>query len=164
MSHPTKNKTGKSLPKGLLGNIDPDPNRAPLPPSPLLMWLGRPGLLVAAAATTTPHVKVSAIAFSAEENTDGLTTTTGVDTASFDAGALSGPVAGVAVVASAAFSEASVPGLSGGPLALPLTLPSRDERFGWRVQNTTKFWPPVITCHGFRKPTHVVMERANALE
>lgn len=72
----------------------------------------------------TPHVKVSAIAFSADENTEGLVDGENV---SFDAGARS---------ASEEVSAAVTVASSAGGQLLP-TFPRRDDRFGRRVQKTT---------------------------
>lgn len=81
----------------------------------------------------TPHVKVSAIAFSADEKTEeafALAAGAEAETVSFDAGALSvsgdcGSAAGVVVSDDGLLSVAA--------------FPRREERFGLRVQKTTWF-------------------------
>lgn len=73
----------------------------------------------------TPHVKVSVIAFSAEEKTAAFALADAeAETVSFDAGALS---------VSGDCGEVSDDGL---PMA---AFPRRQERFGLRVQKTTWF-------------------------
>lgn len=92
----------------------------------------------------TPHVKVSVIAFSADEKTheeSAAPAAAEVETVSFDVGARSSIsedcfAAGGGVLA--AVSEASAEALV-LPLPLPLVLafPRREERFGRRLQKRT---------------------------